>query len=209
MNFTDPNKDQIVPPPHHRTLPRVPINEQGMRELELWLEEKLKRFAKNQCAVLMNFLNGNDQTSWNSALRAPLAKCRGYFFVESTALNPYTNNGIDIADKNGTSSQLNIQTEGQLDLSGDRLSGSFEGDISIDSATGNIEMVSDGTGVTADFGAEATSVGVNGTGTTTEIRGKTITIGQIQVTTVETHLEAAGTFTIRDSADNPIVQYTG
>ena len=29
--------DQEIPLPHERTLPHVPINKQGMRELELWL----------------------------------------------------------------------------------------------------------------------------------------------------------------------------
>ncbi len=32
-----------VPPPHRLTLPNVPINEQGMRQLEIWLEGKFGR----------------------------------------------------------------------------------------------------------------------------------------------------------------------
>ncbi len=32
-----PKTDQDVPEPHRRTLPHLPVNEEGMRELEIWL----------------------------------------------------------------------------------------------------------------------------------------------------------------------------
>ncbi len=35
-----PKTDQDVPPPHRRTLPHFPVNEQGMRELEIWLNDR-------------------------------------------------------------------------------------------------------------------------------------------------------------------------
>ncbi len=35
-----PKTDQDVPAPHRRTLPHFPVNEQGMRELEIWLNDR-------------------------------------------------------------------------------------------------------------------------------------------------------------------------
>lgn len=62
-----PKTDQDVPDPHRRTLPHFPVNEQGMRELELWIEQKFG-LGKQFTGIFYNKFpqNGPKPRSWVS-----------------------------------------------------------------------------------------------------------------------------------------------
>lgn len=43
-----PDDRFTAPTPHQRTLPHVPVNEQGLRELEIWLVARLRKLINQQ-----------------------------------------------------------------------------------------------------------------------------------------------------------------
>lgn len=70
-----------VPPPHERTMPHVPINEEGVRELELWIQRIVRRIARAASGWRFNILNG---------VPSAMTVDRGYGYVQ------FTGDGIDI-----------------------------------------------------------------------------------------------------------------
>ncbi len=76
-----PKTDQDVPPPHRRTLPHFPVNEQGMRELEIWL---------------------NDRFGGKGFIRYVFKNIGKWLYIKTTGSAPRTNNyGVMFDDTGG------------------------------------------------------------------------------------------------------------
>ncbi len=228
-----------LPPPHRLTLPDVPVNEQGMRQLEIWLEGKLGRrggglqYHKAKHYGAHNVGDWLDVATTAYMLPSPLDNSPGafvgmYFHATERSIAFRSESDGHLIEYGLISGNLIGYLGGGQDIiytqGGDFFRNTGGGDanfylsdgVNNSGNSGNYNVYADDQAGGGDGSSPGTvNYYLGGTfggapGTGTfEVHGDSTTFRVKGDTTTELHLASDKTFIVYDSGDNPLVTYTG